>query len=91
MSEGPEQRSWLGAKAPLAINALSVEISDKILFWKIFYFLDYGDCKNKDPAAAWPGDPAGNKGPHGKGTPQRLPLYMGVSGEATARANYGDE
>lgn len=33
----------------------------------------------------------GTRGPMGKGTPPRFPLDMGVSGKATAWANYGDE
>lgn len=40
-----------------------------------------GECRKKDPAAAWlhllPGDPAGNKEPHGEGDPTEGPTGHG--------------
>lgn len=98
MSGGPEQRSWVGAKAPLAVksllSALRSVIKSEVLEAKVC-FPFHGECRRKDPAAAWlqllPGDPAGNKGPRGEGTPQRLPLDTGVSRKTIAWANYGDE
>lgn len=68
MSEGPEQRSWLGAKAPLAINALSVEISDKILsFGRFFAFLTMGTVGIKTQQLHGLGTLQGTRDPMGRG------------------------
>lgn len=70
----------MGAKAPLAIKSLlsvlRLVIKSYILEAKVC-FLFYGECRKKDPAAAWlqllSGDPSGNKGSHGEGDPTEAP------------------
>lgn len=88
----------MGARAPLAIKSLlsvlrSV-IKSEVLEAKVC-FLFHGECRKKDPAAAWlqllPGDPAGNKGPHGEGDPTEGPTGHWGFKKGNCRADYGDE
>lgn len=73
----------MGAKAPLAmkslLSVLRSVIKSSLEAEVCFYF--HGECRKKDPAAAWlqllPEDPAGNKGPHGEEDPTEGPTGHG--------------